>query len=84
LDFIVTPCDKNLGLAVLERAVDIQRALSDHLLDREMYRQLQPQEETEIMNDTTDKVKKLISKLSERDIALKAEVIFLICASNKF
>jgi len=36
------------------------------------------------MNDTTDKVKKLISQLSKRDIASKAEVTFLIRASNKF
>ena len=43
-EFIVLPTDKNLGPAILERSVYLQRCLKDHLLDNKTYRQLSEQE----------------------------------------
>ena len=39
-EFLVVQCDKNLGPAILEHSVYIKRALSDHLLKTNTYRQL--------------------------------------------
>lgn len=46
-DFIVTPTDKNLGPAILERATYKRRCLQDHLLDTTSYRQLTATEAAE-------------------------------------
>ena len=43
-NFIVTPTDKNLGPAILERATYKRRCLQDHLLDQTSYQQLTPTE----------------------------------------
>ena len=40
LDFVIVPSDKNLGPCVLERNLYISRALDDHLLNKNTYRQL--------------------------------------------
>ena len=39
-DFLVCPCDKNLGPAIIERDDYIKIAMKDHLLDRRTYRRL--------------------------------------------
>jgi hypothetical protein len=39
-DFVVFLTDKNLGPAIIERKEYIRRALKDHLLDQETYKQL--------------------------------------------
>ena len=39
-EFLVVQCDKNLGPAILEYNVYIKRALNDHLLQTDTYRQL--------------------------------------------
>ena len=39
-EFLIVQCDKNLGPAILEHHVYIQRALSDHLLNTDTYQQL--------------------------------------------
>ena len=39
-DFLVCPCDKNLGPAIIERDDYIQIVMSDHLFDGRTYRQL--------------------------------------------
>ena len=39
-DFLVCPCDKNLGPAIIERDDYIKIAMKDHLLDGQTYRRL--------------------------------------------
>ena len=39
-DFLVCPCDKNLGPAIIERDDYIKIAMKDHLLDRRTYQRL--------------------------------------------
>ena len=39
-DFLICPCDKNLGPAIIERNDYIKIAMRDHLLDGRTYRQL--------------------------------------------
>ena len=41
-EFMVVQCDKNLGPALIEYNVYIQRALQDHLLHQDTYRRLSP------------------------------------------
>ena len=39
-DFLICPCDKNLGPAIIERDDYIKIAMRDHLLDGRTYRRL--------------------------------------------
>ena len=39
-DFLVCPCDKNIGPAIIERDDYIKIAMKDHLLDGRTYRRL--------------------------------------------
>ena len=39
-DFLICPCDKNLGPAIIERDDYIKIAMKDHLLDGRTYRRL--------------------------------------------
>jgi hypothetical protein len=41
-NFIILPTDKNLGPAILEQQVNIQRCLQDHLSNSNTYRRLTP------------------------------------------
>ena len=41
---IVFPSDKNLGPVIVERSIYIQRALQDHLLNKNTYKRLSPHE----------------------------------------
>lgn len=43
-DFIIFQCDKNLGPAVIERHIYIQRALNDHLNNKNVYQHLTEKE----------------------------------------
>ena len=39
-DFIINPCDKNLGPAIIEREMYIKSILNEHLLKGEAYTKL--------------------------------------------
>jgi hypothetical protein len=43
-DFLIVPCDKNLGPAIIETEDYMRIAFRDHLNDRSTYRRLQPHE----------------------------------------
>jgi hypothetical protein len=49
-EFIIVQADKNLGPCILEREVYIQRALNDHLLDKNTYKQLEKEEASREMD----------------------------------
>ena len=55
--FIVCLTDKNLGPAILEREVYINRALQDHLLKPANYKRLEPDKAKLIMYQTNKKLK---------------------------
>ena len=61
--FIICLTDKNLGPAILERDVYINRALQDHLLKPANYQQLDPDRAKIMMNDTNEQLKALYGKL---------------------
>jgi hypothetical protein len=67
-DFIVTPTDKNLGPAILERAIYKQRCLQDHLLDTTSYKQLTP-EEAQSKLDTSRKTMEAIVRTHQHALA---------------
>mmetsp|Transcript_1627 Transcript_1627/g.3754 ORF Transcript_1627/g.3754 Transcript_1627/m.3754 type:complete len:636 (-) Transcript_1627:2757-4664(-) len=58
---IVLPTDKNLGLAILEREMYIQRCYKDHLLDTATYQQLTSEEAIASMDTLKAKLKEFIS-----------------------
>eukprot|EP00957_Ditylum_brightwellii_P089794 6838990-Ditylum_brightwellii.AAC.1 len=41
-DFVIMKCDKNLGPAILEKSVYVQRAMDGHLSDQNTYKFLTP------------------------------------------
>lgn len=51
--YLVTKTDKNLGPAIIERDIYIQRAFQDHLLDPVTYRQLPDDEADYLLNKVT-------------------------------
>ena len=54
--FLVIHCDKNLGPAIIEKDVYIQRALSDHLLDTTSYRSLTPDQAMDMKTTIKSKI----------------------------
>jgi len=59
-DFIVIPTDKNLGPAIIERSEYISRALKDHLLDVNTYRQLSKTEADERIDSVRSQIDNFI------------------------
>lgn len=60
--FIVCLTDKNLGPAILERAVYIRRAFQDHLGNANTYRALTSNDAEQLMEDTASRLKALIAR----------------------
>ena len=60
--FLIVQCDKNLGPAIIEREIYIQRALSDHLLDNNTYEQLTKEEATNSASKIFDAINDWITK----------------------
>ena len=74
-DFLVCPCDKNLGPAIIERHDYIKIAMRDHLLDGRTYRRLS---KTDCDNHKTRLTKEVYSWLKKYNKTLtKMERAFL-------
>ena len=74
-DFIIKPCDKNLGTAIIERNEYIQRALNRHLLDDTTYKTLTRSQEISTKEKIGHTIRELISK--HRDTLPGVEIHFL-------
>ena len=55
-DIIVLLADKNLGPVVMDRETYIQRILSDHLLDKNTYQQLDQQRALQLLHEIRDQL----------------------------
>jgi hypothetical protein len=64
-EFLVIHADKNLGPAIIERNVYINRALKNQLLDKDTYRELTPQQ-ANIAIQQIKKVDSFLSRYSKR------------------
>ena len=61
-DFLICPCDKNLGPAIIERDDYIKIAMRDHLLDGRTYRPLSDAECTNHKQRLENKIKSWMKK----------------------
>ena len=72
-DFLVCPCDKNLGPAIIEPDDNIKIAMKDHLLDGRTYRRLSPADctnnETRIEEELKSWMKKFNKTLTKMERA---------------
>jgi hypothetical protein len=63
--FVITPTDKNLGPAIMDREVYIKRVLQDHLTNEEFYKQLTPAEALGRMATTKRQILRLVDDHKE-------------------
>ena len=86
--FIVTPTDKNLGPAILERSVYKRRCLQDHLLDTTSYKQLTPEEAQSKLATARELMETLIRthrhNLASHEITYFTRVFKLKCRTPQF
>ena len=75
-EFLVVSCDKNLGPAIIEKSIYIQRAYKDHLSDSATYRELTPTKAEDKMNDV--KIQLLTWKTKYKDDISPMQHKFLI------
>lgn len=62
-DFIVFLCDKNLGPAIMEREEYIKKALSEHLTNEGVYKQLTPGEFSYQLNKQLSDIRKWVKNM---------------------
>lgn len=87
-DFIVTPTDKNLGPAILERSVYKNRCLQDHLLDTTSYQQLTPEEAQSKLDKSKQLMMEIITgyrqSLAPHEVTYFERVFKLECRTPQF
>ena len=65
-DFLICQTDKNLGVCILERTTYINRALQDHLLDKNTYKNLSTETFILERREALSNIKRYIMKIKEK------------------